>query len=43
MLFWIYCFLEELRAKYIFYFKWVCDSPIDQIVQNTFGYSLRKK
>lgn len=39
-------FLEKVRAKYILYFDSVIlvhDSPIDQIVQTVFGYSLRKK
>ena len=36
-------FLEKVRAKYIFYFKLLRDSPIDQIVQTVFGYSLRKE
>ena len=39
----IFFFLEKVRAKYIFYFKLLRDSPIDQIVQTVFGYSLRKK
>ena len=38
-----YFFLEKVRAKYIFYFKLLRDSPIDQIVQTVFGYSLRKE
>ena len=36
-------FLEKVRAKYTFYFKLLRDSPIDQIVQTVFGYSLRKE
>ena len=36
-------FWEKVRAKYIFYFKLLRDSPIDQIVQTVFGYSLRKE
>ena len=36
-------FLEKVRAKYIFYFTLLRDSPIDQIVQTVFGYSLRKE
>ena len=36
-------FLEKVRAKYIFYFRLLRDSPIDQIVQTVFGYSLRKE
>ena len=35
--------LEKVRAKYIFYFKLLRESPIDQIVQTVFGYSLRKE
>ena len=38
-----YLFLEKVRAKYIFYFKLLRYSPIDQIVQTVFGYSLRKE
>ena len=34
--------MQGLKAT-IFYFRLLRDSPIDQIVQTVFGYSLRKE